>query len=69
MKGKKFGSISVSGQLPTYPSPNLTSQGQCCVRGGVSGQFKPLIFSEGKVMLCEVACCKPHLNFEKVPLP
>ena len=22
--GKKFGSISVSGQLPTYPSPNST---------------------------------------------
>ena len=33
----KFGSISVSGQLPTYPSPNSID---CCwVRGGVGGQL------------------------------
>ena len=29
-KGKKNGSISVSGQLPTYPSPNPTLTLTCC---------------------------------------
>ena len=35
------GSISVSGQLPTYPNinPNLLSIDCCWVRGGVGGQF------------------------------
>ena len=38
---KNIGSISVSGQLPTYPSPNPTTVNwwQVRVRGGVGGQF------------------------------
>ena len=37
---RNLGSLSVSGQLPTYPSPNPTLTPDCCwVRGGVSGQL------------------------------
>ena len=41
--GREIGSISVSGQLPTYPSPNPTltcyQLTDCWVRGGVGGQL------------------------------
>ena len=42
---RKFGSISVSGQLPTYPSPNPTLTSNCC-------QLTVVDLGEGQVGSC-----------------
>ena len=63
IEGKHFGSISVSGQLPTYPSPNPTTVNWWQVRVN-----DPTFLGDFRVNLCSMSVSEqPRTTYPPLP--